>query len=183
MSNAIIIAWIALSISLLSLIVNFYRIYRDRSKIVAWSKIIYHQNHQTSNLREEPVLHLYAINIGLRPIILTDVCSINKKHETQCRYLNTESINTNNISNLTEVISKLEDNLLAHKSNIRLEDGDVYEIKIKHTDYHDYLLANKEYSLADKMFFRDILGKKYKIKNSKKCIKILDDFNKDKNSI
>ena len=179
MSNALI-AWSALIISILSLLVNFYRIYRDRGKIKAWSKIVYHQNHQTENLQREPVIHLYVVNIGLRPIILTDLCMTKKKYGVSCYALNPKDIGEVDNSNILDAISKFEDSLLAHKSNIKLDDGDIYEMQIKHTDYHLYMIeSDEDYTIANKMFFTDILDKRIRIKDGEKSLKILAKYEKE----
>lgn len=164
-----IVSWLALFISVISLSVSIFRIYRDRSKLIVWSEIVYH--HSAKDNKEYPVMHLYAVNAGLRPITITDVgytVSKNKSEWTPIKPVYDMPLNLS----VSDTEFKLPQQL-AHEIGIRLEDGDIYEMRIRHNDY-DMFISTRFDGLAKKMFFKDILNNKHYIKNSSNDIKKLD---------
>lgn len=172
-----IIPWVALIIASFSLFVNIYRIYRDRNKLVIRSELIYKQS--INENRNTPTIVIYVINIGLRPIrlvnfgIFTD--SKNNYNEMNIKTTDDQSIDLNN-DNINEEINNI---FLAHNNNIKLEDGDIYEMNISYNDFDFYMNSASNYAPATGMYFKDILGKKYYIKGIKKNIEKLIHFNKD----
>ena len=161
----IYLTYFAIIISVISLFVSMYRIYRDRSKLYAYSNISY--DHSKSLDNPPPVLSIYAVNIGTRPITLTDFGLYVSRKKFSWSPLKPEPIKTNS----NGAIIKFPSNL-AHNIGIKMEDGDIYEIRIYHDDYRELYDTNLE-AEANKYFFKDVLGNKYFIKGSKKGIKIL----------
>lgn len=65
---------------------------------------------------------------------------------------------------------------LAHNIGIKLEDGDIYEIRIHHDYHHEVYDSNYDFKKVKKYFFKDVLGKKYYIKGSKKGVRKLFEY-------
>lgn len=172
---ATIVPWVALLIALFSLFINSYRIYRDKHKLVTWSEII--TKCSMENNKEYPVLRIYAVNIGLRPITLTEFgfYAKSKKHYIGKNIKPLEDIPSDIFD--PEFESKISQKSLAHENKIRLEDGDIYEMQIKYDEFDMfYDTYNENAELAKQMYFKDILGKKYYIKDSENNIKILNNY-------
>lgn len=182
MKLEIIISIIAIVISLFSLFINFYKIHRDKSKLKVWAKIFYAEDFY-SNLDDRkyyPVMQIFIVNAGLRPIIITDIGMMFKDKSVRYKHIkeNDEATKvhlTTDDENIVEKIEKLfiVDNL-SHKYSIKLDDGDIYEIRIKYDDYYEYIDFEKD--AAFKVYIRDIFGNNHYVKNSRQCLKILNEY-------
>lgn len=181
MKLEIIISIIAIVISLFSLFINFYKVHRDKSKLKVWAKIFYAEDFysEPDNRKYYPVMQIFIVNAGLRPITITDIGmmfkdkSVRYKHIKENDELADIHLNGND-ENIVEKIEKLFiiDNL-SHKYGIKLDDGDIYEIRIKFGDYYEYIDFEKD--VAQKVYIRDIFGNDHFVKNSKQCLKILNE--------
>lgn len=164
MSTEHVIPWVAICLSILSLFVSVYRIYRDRSKLFAFCEVVYDSSKDLEN--PPPVLKIYAVNRGLRPITLTDFgFQVSKKSATWTP-LKPEPIETDEEGYLLSFPQNL-----SHNVGIKMEDGDIYEVRINHDDYEYLYSSSHDFKEAEKYFFKDILGKRYFVKGSKKGIR------------
>lgn len=59
---------------------------------------------------------------------------------------------------------------------MRLDDGEIYEYRIKHDDYKKLYAVNYDCVLFKKYLLTDVLGKKYPVKSSKKGIEKLLEY-------
>lgn len=179
MKLEIIISVIAIVISLFSLFINFYKIHRDKSKLKVWAKILYTEDifSHPDDRKYYPVMQIFIVNAGLRPITITDIGMSFKDKSMSYKHIKENDeiadINLNN-ENLAEKIEKLfiVDNL-SHKYGIKLDDGDIYEIRIKYDDYYKYIDFDKH--AACKVYIRDIFGIDHYVSNSKRCLKTLNE--------
>ncbi|MDD2356420.1 MAG: hypothetical protein PHX13_00745 [Thiovulaceae bacterium] len=166
------IPWVALIISVISLIVSIYKIYRDKSELVTWSEIVYHQSLKDG--KSYPVMYLYAVNKGLRPITLTDIGFEVSNYEnvlTRIKPMEDIALDISDIDFESKIPQQLSQDI-----GVRLEDGDIYEIRIQYDEYYKFLSAYHNFEVAKKMFFKDVLGTHYYVKNSNKHINILDNY-------
>jgi hypothetical protein len=115
-------------------------------------------------------MHIYAVNKGLRPITLTDFGYMVSKKENVWTRIKPVSNILLDISD-PEFESKIPKQL-SQDIGVRLEDGDIYEMRIQHNEEHQFI-SSYHGKLAKKMFFKDVLGNKYYVKNSNKHIIIL----------
>lgn len=164
--------WLAISLSVLSLYVSVYRIYRDRSKLYVFSEICFDcskdQSEDLSN--PPPFLKILAVNKGSRPIILT--CFGGETNEKKsATWLLNNALTLNNSSK-----SLVFSSGFAHDVGVKIEDGDVYEIRINHDDYETLYNTNDGIIEYKKLFLKDVLGKKYFVKNSAKGLKTLFEY-------
>ncbi len=76
MSLESVVSWLAVFISVVSLLVSAYAIYRDRSRVKVFCKVVYDcSKDQSENLdNPPPFLRIYAVNTGKRAIFLSDLC-------------------------------------------------------------------------------------------------------------
>jgi hypothetical protein len=163
MSTDQIIPWIAICLSLLSLFVSVYRIYRDRSKLFAFCEVVYDNTKNPEN--PPPVLKIYAVNRGVRPITLTDFGFQVSKKSVTWTPLKPEPIETDEEGYFLSFPQNL-----FHNIGIKMEDGDIYEVRGGHEDYDSLYSSNHDFKEAEKYFFKDILGNRYYVKGSKKGI-------------
>jgi hypothetical protein len=162
--------WLAIILSVLSLYISAYRIYRDRSKLYVFSEVVFDcsSDQSADQTNPPPFLRVLAVNKGARPIILTDFGGqVNKKSATWWSLKNDLVLDDKNCKPL------LFSSGLAQNIGVKIEDGDVYELRIKHDDYTKIYSINHDFLEFNKLFFRDVLGKKYFVKNSPKGIKQL----------
>lgn len=182
MKLEIIISTVAIAISFFSLFINFYEMYRNKSKLKVWAKILYAEDIYSDfeNKKYNPILQIFIVNKGLRPIIINDICISFNDGSLRCNCLKEESktldIRLNDINSLKKIEKLMVDNGLSHVYGIKLEDGDVFEIRIKHDDLYKYYDFEK--GAAYKFFIRDIFGTNHYVKNSKKYLKVLLATNK-----
>jgi hypothetical protein len=165
-----VLPWLAIALSLLSLAINAYRIYRDRSKLYVFSEVVFDcskdQSEDLSN--PPPFLKILAVNKGARPIVLTDFGGqINKKLASWWPLKN------DLVQSEENKVPCLFNSGLAQNIGIKIEDGDVYELRIKHDDYTKLYSTYNDFLEFKKLFFKDVLGKKYFVKNSPKGLKEL----------
>ncbi len=166
MSTEQIIPWIAIFLSLLSLAASIYSIYRDQSKLFTYSEIIYDSSRNIEN--PSPILKIYAVNVGSRPITLTDFGFQLPRKSSHCSPLKPEPCQTDSEGNFISY----PDNL-AHNVGIKMEDGDIYEIRIRHDDHINLYSTHDGLEEAEEYFFKDVLGNKFFVKGSREGIKTL----------
>ncbi|EOG7752856.1 hypothetical protein ACLIOB_003496 [Vibrio cholerae] len=165
-----VVTWSALVISVISLLVSGYAIYRDRSRVKVFCKVIYDcSKDQSENLdNPPPFLRIYAVNTGKRAIFLSDLCGYISRKSSSSWALKDEPIVFDE-HGLPSVVSSG----FVHDVAVRLDDGDIYEYRIKHDDYTKLYAVNHDGLLFKKYFLTDVLGKKYPVKGSKKGIEKL----------
>lgn len=100
-----LIPWVAIAISILSLIVSMYRIYRDRSMLVTYSEIVHDDTRDPFD--PPPFLRILAVNRGNRPITLTDFGISVSRKETTWTPLKPEPVQLNEYGFLEGVSRKL----------------------------------------------------------------------------
>lgn len=166
MSTEQVIPWIAIFLSLLSLFVSVYRIYRDRSKLFTYCEIRYDNTKDPDN--PPPVLNIFAVNKGTRPITLTDFGFHVTRRGACWSPLKPEPIESDDEGYLVSFPANLAQNV-----GIKMEDGDIYEIRVRHDDHCSLYSTNHDFKEAKKYFFKDVLGKKYFVKGSKSAINTL----------
>ena len=161
-----IISWVAINLSVISLIVSVYRIYRDRSKLFTFCEIIYDAT--TDPVNPPPVLRIYAINKGIRPVTITEFGLHVTRKSASMSLLKPESLKESDEGYVVGFPENLSQNV-----GIKMEDGDIYEIKVRHDDYDRLYDCNYDAKKVKKYFIRDVLGRKYFVKGSKSAIKTL----------
>ncbi|MBE9398289.1 hypothetical protein IOQ59_13590 [Pontibacterium sp. N1Y112] len=159
----------AVFISVASLVVSGYRIYRDRSKLCAFATVVLDGSKDPEN--PPPQLRIYAVNRGPRPVILTDFGSQISRKESSSTPINSEKIDRDDGGDFIKLPEQL-----AHNIGVKLEDGDIYEVRIKHDDMTELYDAFHSGKRVKKFFFKDVLGKKYFVKSSRKGIDTLCDY-------
>ena len=149
MSLEIILSIAAILLATFSLILSIFVVFRDRSNLKAESKVFKHEESG-----EYYNLYLKATNEGRRPIVL--VYLLGKYEEKKESYI-----------------------YIDHKNNgKKLDECEFYENRIgKHDgEMCAFELTGDLYELVDLLFI-DSSGHKYKIKDSKKNIKLLRESN------
>lgn len=166
MSTEQIIPWIAIFLSVFSLFVSVYRIYRDRSKLFTYCEIFYDDTKDPD--KPPPVLKIIAVNRGARPVTLTDFGFQVARKSACWSTLKPEPIETDDKGYLVSFPESLAQNV-----GIKMEDGDIYEIRVRQGDHISLYSANHDFKEAKKYFFKDVIGKKYFVRGSKSAIKTL----------
>ena len=168
-----IVPWLALLISVVSLFVGVYSIYRDRGRVKVFCKVVYDcSKDQSKNLdNPPPFLCIYAINTGKRAIYLSGFCGYISRKSSSYWVLKEDPIVFDE-HGIPSIISSG----FVHDVGVRLDDGEVFEYRIKHDDYRKLYAINHDCSSIKKYFATDILGNKYPVKGSKKGIKKLLEY-------
>mgnify|MGYP003624144144 CR=1 FL=1 len=165
-----VVPWLALVISVVSFLVSAYAIYRDRSRVKVFCKVVYDcSKDQSDNLdNPPPFLRIYAVNTGKRAIFLSNICGYISRKSSISWTLKDEPIvfDENGITSISS-------SGFVHNVGVRLDDGEIYEYRIKHDDYTKLYAVHDEVTLFKKYFLTDVLGNKYQVKGSKKGIEIL----------
>ncbi|KMV31026.1 hypothetical protein AB733_08475 [Photobacterium swingsii] len=164
--------WLALLISGISLLVSGYSIYRDRSRVKVFCKVVYDcSRDQSENLdNPPPFLRIYVVNTGKRPIFLSNLCGYISRKSAHSWALKDEPIAYDE-NGIPSVVSSG----FVHNVGVRLNDGEIYEYRIKHDDYTKWYSTESD-SLFRKYYLTDVLGKKYFVKGSKVGIKTLSEY-------
>ncbi|MBD1574171.1 hypothetical protein HC725_12950 [Vibrio sp. S17_S38] len=167
MSFTHILPWFALLISSVSLLASVYSIYRDKSKVKVFCKVVYDcSKDQSENLdNPPPFLRIYVVNTGKRPIFLSELCGYISRKSSSSWALKDEPIvfDENGIPSLFS-------SGFVHDVGIRLNDAEIYEYRIKHDDYTKLYDTNQGCLTYKKYYLTDVLGKKYFVKGSQKGI-------------
>jgi hypothetical protein len=168
-----VVPWLALWISVVSLLVSAYAIYRDRSRVKVFCKVVYDcSKDQSENLdNPPPFLRIYVVNTGKRAIFLSDLCGYISRKSSSSWALKDEPIVFDE-HGIASVVSSG----FVHDVGVRLDDGEIYEYRIKHDDYTKLYAVNHVGVLFKKYFLTDVLGKKYPVKSSKKGIEKLLEY-------
>ena len=122
-------AVLAVVLSVISLGVSIYAIYRDRSRFLAFSEIVY-KDDMTNYGKTIPTLRVYAVNRGSRPVVITSFGFQVKRGEEVSRPLRPEEINLAGAADGLQMPENLAQNV-----GLRMGDGDVYEMRIVPSDY------------------------------------------------
>lgn len=160
MSIEQVIPWVAILLSLLSLFVSVYRIYRDRSKLYAFCNVFY--DGTKDPVSPPPVLHIYAVNRGLRPITLIDFGFQVSRKSVIWTPLKPEPVGTNEEGYAVNFPQNL-----SHNIGVKMEDGEIYEVRVDSEDFGNLYSSNHDYKEAKKYFFqrytwKTILCKRFK---------------------
>jgi hypothetical protein len=148
------ISIIAILLSSISLILSGYSIFRDRSKIKSWSYLFY-------DYVDKPSLRMIFVNKGRRPIYLKHISYKFNSGTTQSPF-NNPGVSTNENNELIDIKP-----MLAHKSCIRLTEGETYEEIIKFDSWYRIINTQGDHvEYANSIWVEDVEGKKYKIKNA-----------------
>ncbi|SUC52769.1 Uncharacterised protein [Pseudoalteromonas nigrifaciens] len=168
-----LVPWLALLISVVSLLVSAYAIYRDKSRVKVFCKVVYDcSKDESENLdNPPPFLRIYAVNTGKRPIFLSDLCGYISRKSSSFWALKDEPI-VYDEHGIPSVVSSY----FVHDVGVRLDDGEIYEYRIEHDNYTKLYAVNNGGALFKKYFLTDVLGQKYPVKDSKKGIKKLLEY-------
>ncbi|EHK9186365.1 hypothetical protein [Vibrio aestuarianus] len=173
MSFEHVLPWLALLVSGFSLLVSGYSIYRDRSKISVFCKVVYDcSRDQSENFdNPPPFMKIYVVNTGKRPIFLSDLCGYISKRAVSSWALKDEPIafDENGVPSVT--LSGF-----VHEVGVRLNDGEIYEYRVKHNDYLKLYSVDNEGETFKKYYLKDVIGNKYFVKGSKSGIKKLLEY-------
>ncbi|EJE8558665.1 hypothetical protein [Vibrio vulnificus] len=163
------ISMLALMVAGLSFLVSVYSIIKDNSRLKAIAKISY--NHSANPNNPPPQMQIVLVNQGKRPITITHFgFSVSRKeHIWQSIVPPQPMVNDSGLA-----VSFPQG--LAQDVGIKLNDGDVYEAVIEHHDYELLYSTAHDFKEAKSFFFMDVLGKRYKVKNSEKLVSKLRDF-------
>ncbi|MGR4999556.1 hypothetical protein [Vibrio celticus] len=173
MSFEHVLPWLALLISGISLFVSGYSIYRDRSRVKVFCKVVYDCSRDQSENRDNPppFLRIYVVNTGKRPIFLSDLCGYISRKSANSWALKDEPIAFDE-NGIPSVFSSG----FVHDVGVRLNDGEIYEYRIKHDDYTKLYSIENDGFMFRKYYLTDVLGKKFFVKGSKVGIKKLSEY-------
>lgn len=162
--------WFALLISGVSLLASVYSIYRDKSKVKIFCKVVYDCSRDQSEKLDNPppFLKIYVVNTGKRPIFLSDLCGYISRKSSSSWALKDEPI----VFDKNGIPSVFSSGFV-HDVGIRLNDAEIYEYRIKHDDYTKLYCTNHDGLVFKKYYLTDILGKRYFVKGSSKGIREL----------
>ncbi|EOK5766258.1 hypothetical protein ACM6VD_004106 [Vibrio vulnificus] len=163
------ISMLALIVAGLSFLVSVYGIMKDNSRLKTVAKITY--NHSASLDNPPPQMQVVLVNQGKRPITITHFgFSVSRKeHIWQSLVTPKPLVNEDGVA-----VSFPQG--LAQDIGIKLNDGDVYEAVIEHHDFELLYSSAHDYKEAKSFFFMDVLGKRYKVKNSEKLVGALRSY-------
>lgn len=165
-----VLPWLAICISAISLMASFYNTYRDRSKLRVFSEVVYDcSKDQSENLdNPPPYLRIYAVNVGKRAITLKNLNgAVSKKSRTSWALIDEPIVFDEN------GLPSIASSGFVQDIGVRLNDGDIYEFRIKHDDYTKLYSTSEDCLEFKKYFFMDVLGNQYLVKDSEKGIKCL----------
>ncbi len=148
----------AIAISVISFAISAYSILRDKSQIKAWSYLFY-------DTADKPSLRIIVLNTGRRPINLQCICFEYSEGVSRRPF--------NNICIITDKKGRFQgiEDMLAHRTCIRLNEGEVYEENINNEDsFHILHIEGNKAEEPKIMWVEDVEGKKYKIKKARKTI-------------
>ncbi|HDY7997985.1 TPA: hypothetical protein ACGUON_004727 [Vibrio vulnificus] len=170
MSLESVVSWLAVFISVVSLLVSAYAIYRDRSRVKVFCKVVYDcSKDQSENLdNPPPFLRIYAVNTGKRAIFLSVLCGYVSRRASSSWALKEVPVVFDKNGAPSVVSSGF-----VHDVAVRLDDGEIYEYRIRHDDYTKLYAIDHDGVLFKNYFLTDVLGKKYRVKGSKKGIEKL----------
>jgi hypothetical protein len=161
----IIVAVVALLLSASSLAVSVLTYRRDRSKVRAWSKILWHENGPEPST---PVMQVRIMNVGRRPIALMHLVK-KAGRNAWSRTLMRPQLNA---KDTFEVIQELERTSLAHIAAIKLAEGEVFEHAFRPEDCDEFIASHLERpTYADILLIEDVAGKRYPVQNSAEHLK------------
>lgn len=144
-----------------------YSIYRDKSKVKVFCKVVYDSSKdQSENLdNPPPFLRIYVVNTGKRPIFLSELCGYISRKSSNSWALKDEPVVFDGNGN-----PSLFSSGFVHDVGVRLNDAEIYEYRIKHDDYTMLYSTNHDFVPFKKYYLTDVLGKKYFVKGSQKGI-------------
>lgn len=170
-----LLALFALLVSVGSLTLSAVSLLRDRSRVVAWSKIMWHQGGTFESPREVPVLHVFAMNDGRRPVSLLNLVKRNGK-QLWWSGLQEPELSDRSLTDAHAFIEELQRNSVAHLSSIRLEEGEIFEKVLKTKDCPSFIsLHGEKPQEASHLYVEDVRGKLYAVRDAKKHLKKLFD--------
>jgi hypothetical protein len=161
----IIVAVVALLLSASSLAVSILTYRRDRSKVRAWSMIVWRENGPEPST---PVMQVRIMNVGRRPIALMHLVK-KAGRDTWSRTLMRPQLNA---KDAFEAIRELERTSLAHIAAIKLAEGEVFEIAFRPEDCDEFIAVHLERpAYANTLLIEDVVGSRYPVQNSAEHLK------------
>lgn len=157
----------AILISAISAGITVFSYIRDKSKIIAWSEVVYDKSKSLDN--PPPCFYLKIVNIGRRPIVLTSI----EKRGRNGGWSN--SLAEPELGKpIDEVLkeSKLKDVFSTKNTSKVLQEAEFFEVSYDIEDFLFEVFSFDDDKLieATDFFIMDILGKKYPVKNAKQNI-------------
>lgn len=157
----------AILISAISAGITVFSYIRDKSKIIAWSEVLYDKSKSLDN--PPPCFYLKIVNIGRRPIVLTSI----EKRGRNGRWSN--PLAEPKLEKPIDAVlkeRKLRDVFSTKNTSKVLQEAEFFEISYDVEDFpfEVFSFDDGEITEATDFFILDILGKKYPVKNAKKNI-------------
>ncbi|MFO7593774.1 MAG: hypothetical protein R6X15_07005 [Pseudomonadota bacterium] len=170
--------WLSITATILS-IGSFgftvYNILRDRGRILATSEIFYDNSRA---LNPGPSVLIRVVNSGRRPIVLTKLVRVCSQGEW-ASFLSTPSLDTD--ENGYAVRMPASSQFVAQNTAVRLPESGVYEQVIHHDDYSElHGLFEDDVRTAKDLYFEDVLGRRYRIKDAEKNLSHLYSYEEPK---
>ena len=157
----------AILISAISAGITLFSYIRDKSKIIAWSEVVYDKSKDLNN--PPPCFYLKIVNIGRRPIVLTSIEKRGKNGRWSNPLAEPELEKPINAA-LKE--NNLKDIFSTKNTSKVLQEAEFFEISydIDNFRFEVFSFNDDELVEAENFLIMDILGKKYPVKNAKKNI-------------
>ncbi|MCC4273710.1 hypothetical protein [Marinomonas communis] len=164
------VPWLALLISAISLLVSTYAIYRDKSRVKVFCRVVYDDSKDQSESLDNPppFIRIYAVNTGKRAVFLSNLCGYISRKSSTSWFLKDEPVAFDE-NGVPSVFASG----YAHTSGVRLGDGEVYEYRIKHNDFTKLYDIHTDGTQFKKYFIKDVVGNKYFVKGSRQGIEEL----------
>jgi hypothetical protein len=159
---------LAFGVSVSSLTISILSFARDRSRIRAWSEILW----QRVGEEEIPQMRVYISNSGRRSIHILNLVKISGKSKWW-RSINSPEVEGGLITSI-EQIEEIKEKWLAHNVSVKLGEGEIIELSFKPSDSHEFWSLHEESPmLATKLYIEDVLKRKYPVRGASKCIDTL----------
>ncbi|WP_312975699.1 hypothetical protein [Stutzerimonas nitrititolerans] len=160
----------AVFISAISAGITLFGYIRDKSKIIAWSEVVYDKSKSLDN--PPPCFYLKIVNIGRRPIVLTDIEKIGKNGRWRNPLAEPE-LDKPIDTVLKE--KKIKDIFSTKNTSKVLQEAEFFEASYDLEDFRFEVFSFDDDKLveATNFFIMDILGKKYPVRNAKKNISVM----------
>ncbi|MBD5779807.1 hypothetical protein IEN85_09910 [Pelagicoccus sp. NFK12] len=147
---------IAICISILSLGISWYSLYRDKSRLTIRANIFTDQ-------KSKKVLEIRAVNVGRRPLYINWFGLRHGKETSRTSIVPYEFID------LKEQLESMEHHK-AKEPFVKLTEGEMFRHCITRDDASTLFMAGVE-EFAEKVWIEDALGKRFCIPGIKKTLK------------
>lgn len=158
------IALMAFAVSVASLAISLFGYLRDRSKLRAWSTLVWQHNGPEP---ETPLMHIRIANIGRRSVLVLNLV----KRAGKSRWWRPiqQPDFEGEVICMVEKIQELKKKSLAHHVAVKLGEGEILELVFSPENCSEFIATYEDPPVvATHLEIEDVSGRVYSVKDSEK---------------